>query len=398
MRQPFILLAITCLVVSLLAAGTACAAEPADTAEAQQQANADLDTMARELAKLAATPGFRGFVRSEIAKSKNRESILELDRFLERAARKRGAPPGLSKFREFSAQAQRRLRSGGAAFKGYDLYIPVEAHRAKWRGGDDFVVAFGPYGDDQRIQQIFAYSVRNGERVVLDAQRPPEMVVLMLVPDEHETHEVSGAAPPVTDQDRTLARPDVVGKDIAEKPVPQESGNSYVGVRRLYIRDVKEPWWLGQPEIRMYIAQRKNNYCVVAAPTEYSELKWYDNARTWRTTWSPQQQANNDYCRPNNNQENTYLETGKRTCSYFGSGYYNKLYIRIYEADSLLEGVGSYFRPYLYTIYSNVTCQINRWSADDYIDHGTTYRNNFDYAADYKHDMGNAYIYWHKVH
>jgi hypothetical protein len=67
--------------------------------------------------------------------------------------------------------------------------------------------------------------------------------------------------------------------------------------------------------------------------------------------------------------------------------------ICIFEIDR-----GGYYKPILATLYSGVTCTIPRHSEDDLVDIGTMYKNNFGWEYDYRQDMGNAYVYWHKVH
>lgn len=405
LRKPHLIMAVAAGLVALSAALAptwsrgANATDPHTPAEGtvnvalaalMQEANEDLDAMAQELAKLVATPGFRGYIRSEITNTKNREGILELDPFLERAARRPDAPQGLAQLREMNQNAKGRIASTapGATFKGYDLYIPVEAHRTKWRGGDDFVVAFAPLGDDQAVKQITAYSVRTGQKVMLDATKAPDTVVLILVPCEHNgEHETKGQKPPTTNEDRVVPKADAAGKEPAEKPVEQSEGNSHVGLRRMYIRDVKEPWWLGAPEIFLYFAQRKGNYCETKYVSFYSKaLEYLDNANTWRTTWSA----------PGTGDCN--LAFGQ-TCFYFDTAYATKMYVRILEADGGFEGVLAHQTPFVFDLYSGVSCEFNSiYSEDDYIDHSVMYRNNFNFEFDHNHDMGNAFVKWHKVH
>jgi hypothetical protein len=45
-----------------------------------------------------------------------------------------------------------------------------------------------------------------------------------------------------------------------------------------------------------------------------------------------------------------------------------------------------------------VTIEICRWSEDDYIDHDVVCRSNFGFETDYRHDIGNAYVFEHKFH
>lgn len=364
-------------------------AEPEDQ-QKLDQINADLDSMAQQLAALTAAPGFRGFLRSEISKSKNRESILSLDRFLERAAKQRNPPPGLAKLDKLNRTSKGRVKTAPDGLQGYDLYIPVEAHRAKWKGGKNFIVAFAPVGDDQKIQEITGYSVADGKKVRLDAKKPPETVVLIVAPEEHETHEAGEAPPTITEADRKIPKPHVKGRDIADKPVEQPPGNSYVGMRRMFIRDVKEPWYAGAPEIYAHIAQRRGNYCENAHISRYSDsLERFDNANVWRTTWSPQYDYQNEACgRPR--------ERADRTCAYFDNNYSNKMRVYIYESDF---NVFSYVsNPIVFDLYPGVSCSLSRYRGDDYIDSATLYRDNFPFEYDYRHDMGNAYVIWHKIH
>lgn len=344
----------------------------------RQEANQDLDQMAQALAQLAATPGFRGFIRSEIARTRNREAILELEPFIERASRRPDAPPGLSEFGALRQNARARFSSQVEDFKGFDLYIPVEAHRTKWRGGDDFVVAFAPVGDDQEIKEIVAYSVRNGEKVVLDAAKAPDTVVLIVAPCEHETHEQEIEAERVSPEDRVLPEAHVTGREPAEAPVEQTEGNSYVGLRRLYIRDVKEPWYRGDAEIMLWFAQRKGNYCEERwIYYKGTYLERVNDDRVWYSTWPAPHTG----------------ECGRKTtCFYFTEQYPTKMNIRLYEVD------GGASRSYVFDLYPGVSCQFVYRADDDYVDHGWMYRNNFPFAYDYNQDLGNAYVKWHKVH
>jgi hypothetical protein len=359
------------------------------------EANADLDEMARALAQMSRAPSFRGFIRSEIAKSKNRENIVSLDRFLERAARQQGMPPGIAELEQTRQRVQQRFGQIDAdALQGFDLYIPVEAHRAKWRGGEDFIVAFAPLGDDQAIASIKGYSVATGEPVLLRSDVAPETVVLVLAPEEHESHDVvADASGPEAPTSEPLPRPHVIGKEAKEAPVPQDPGNSYVGIRRMFIRDVREPWWAGAPEIYLSLFQRKGNYCAQTSVFHTSSaLAYLDHDDTWHTTWHA-------LTFPESNGRNCGRDVlgaaGDYACAYFNSrDYATKVRVVIYERDSI-------FAPrndYVFSLFTGVTCAMARKADDDYVDSGTTYRNNFNFEFDYRQDMGNAYVFWHKVH
>lgn len=53
----------------------------------------------------------------------------------------------------------------------------------------------------------------------------------------------------------------------------------------------------------------------------------------------------------------------------------------------------------MYELYTGVTYRFTEIDeGDDYIDHGYVWESNFPFESDYPHDMGNAYVIWHKVH
>jgi hypothetical protein len=362
------------------------AQQPAPNAAALQQANTDLNSLAQELATLLAEPGFRGFLRSEIAKSKNRENIVELDKFLDKAARQQGAPKGLAKYRDRARGIDTRIKNSHLnALAGFDLYIPVDAHRKQWKGGKDFLVAASPLGDEKNIRQIVAYSVQTGKQVMLDPNTPPQQTVLVLVPEEHDTHEMPKHVMQGEPMDpRRLPPPSVSGRDPAHKPVPQDPGNSYIGVRRLYIRDVKEPWTRGAPEIKAFFGQRKGNYCEERYVShKYTWLDGVNKTKTWYNTW-PVPHTSNCNSGPSTNSTSP--------CWYFDNNYYDKGVLYIYEQD------GGDHKNTVYTLYPGVTCSFSRYSGDDYVDGTSMYKSNMPFEYDYKHDLGNAYVIWHKLH
>jgi hypothetical protein len=220
------------------------------TAEEVKRANTDLEEIAKNIATLCAQPGFRGFLRSEIAQSKNRESILELDKFLDRASKQKNMPPGLRKAKENASKTIDRLSSKGLeSLRGLDLYIPVEAHRTKWKGGKDFVVAYAPLGNEKDVSNIVAYSVSNGERVLLDSKTPPEQVVLIVAPEEHMSHEVGEELRTGPEPDPSKIRVDDDGTD---------EDNSYFGIPMVKLLHDHEPWYLGGPEVYVLIGQKSS--------------------------------------------------------------------------------------------------------------------------------------------
>lgn len=337
---------------------------PPEAAREVQIANADLDELAREIAKLCAEPGFRGFLRSEIAKSKNRENILELSKFLDKAQRQRDMPPGLAKVRDITGRAKGRLKTSGInELAKYDLYIPVDAHRKKWQGGKDFLVAFAPLGHEEDVEQIVAYSVSDGERVLLDPNKAPNSVVLVVAPEEHETHAVL----PLPQPDKKEPLPQPISKQEAErmvkKPTGKEplnaEGNSFFQLRYLNIYDDKEPWTKGDPEIY-----------VVYAHGRYGQ---------------PLAQK---VSLPGVNEENRYYWTGSSNQLYFvfDTTYTNHSYVAVWESDGPsywsvgIDIIASLYRPTKSCSVDGVTCEYSHYLYDDFLGEARTYKSLYPWG------------------
>lgn len=351
--------------VVLLSVGMVLAQPPGDLAAKKKQANADLDAMAQEVSKLVTHPGFRGFLRSEIAKSKNRENILELDKFLDRASKQKGMPPGLAKLKDYAGKAKGRLKASGIwKLAKYDLYIPVGANRAKWKGGKDFLVAFSPVDDEKDTKQIIAYRVNDGKRVILDPNKPPQTPILVLAPCEHENHaKVSAPKGPKTPPENP--KPNFKGENV---PPPQGMkepgiGNSSVGVQYLKIYNDHEPWYKGDPEIYIDLCLRKVNECQ----RRYSNLSFVNNEGRWYYIWS-------------------YANMS------FDSTYWQKMKFYIWERD------GGSWKTDLIQIYPGIVCRLVGQNYDNFVASAEIYRSSFNYNYSYYHRVHDAYIIWYKVH
>ena len=329
--------------------------------ERMQQANADLDKMTQELATLVAQPGFRGFLRSEIAKSKNTEKILELDKFLDRASKQKKMPPGLIKFKDSAQKAKQRLEASGvSAFRGYDLYIPVQAHREKWKGGKDFLVAFNPV-DDTNIPHIVAYQVWDGKRVLLDPNEPPEKVVLVLAAEEHESHEVHDAP------EEGPAPPSVVPRDSGpdlEKPGEFGEGNSFIHAKWLMITNDREPWTSGAPEIYAYgFLVKKDNKCS-------SWREWLDRV----------------------NKENNWYYRYYDLEYPFDSTYKDIMGFLVMEEDCCTYGLQiKEFSP-------GSACSWRKKGGDDQVGWTVIYKSAVPWNYDRYWSFGYARVYWYKRH
>jgi len=340
---------------------------PASAADTEEEAlkaaqkrieiNKQLEETAKEMAKLLAHPGFRGILQSEIAKSKNREKILMANAFLERTAGKKDSPPGLQKLRDKANKARGLIKTSGVwDMEGLDIYFPVEEHRKKWKGKTELLVAYSPVDAEEEVMEIIAYSVMSGDRIPLNAENLPEVPVLMIAPEEHDSHAVEPPPPP-TDEGA------VKGPEPKNQDEPKGDNNSYFGVKYLRIDDDQEPWWKGNPEIYSYYIQRYGTYCQ----EKYTNLFWVNTTASWYDVW-------------------LYI------ARYFNTNSYsNWSYIRIYERD------GGTYRIKAFT-KDGVTCRYGMYDDDDYIATRWRYKSSYGFDYDYTEDWGRAAVKLRKVH
>ena len=328
-------------------------------AQKKKEINSQLEMLAKEMAQILGHPGFRGFLQSEIAKSKNREKILESKSFFEKAIGQKDPPPGLQKLRGNDKKTRELIKTSGIwDLEGLDIYFPFEDHRKKWKGKRDLLVAFSPVDDEENVAEIIAYSVKSGERMILDPEVPPETPVLVIAAEEHENHQIEPPLPPTDEGAVKGPKP----KDKVKKK--DGSGNSYFGVRYLRIDDDQEPWTKGNPEIYAYYIQRgpSATYCQVT----YKNLYWVNKERSWYNVWY-------------------YL------ARYFDSRYSNYSYIRIYERD------GGTYRTYDVTIEGQ-TCLYSKRDRDDYIASRWRRKSRYGFNYDYYQDWGRAAVKLRKTH
>lgn len=353
-----VLLLILLLAIALPASVQRTKDQGQQTAQKKKEINSQLEMLAKEMAQALGHPGFRGLLQSEIAKSKNREQILESKIFLGKAVGQREAAPGLQKLRDRDKKTRELIRTSGIwDLEGLDIYFPFEDHRKKWKGKRDLLVAFSSVDDEQDVAEIIAYSVKSGERMILDIEIPPETPVLVIAAEEHENHKIEPPPPP-TDEG-AVKGPKPKGK-VKEK---DGSGNSYFGVRYLRIDDDQEPWWKGYPEIYSYYIQRGSGYtCQV----KYKDLYWVNKERSWYYVWP-------------------------HLARYFDSRYSDLSYIRIYERD------GGTYRKYDVTIEGQ-TCLYGKWAFDDRIEVRWKRKSNYGFNYDYYGDWGKAAVKLRKTH
>jgi hypothetical protein len=149
--------------------GTASARRSAPGAEQQQH-----ERLARRLARALADPAFRIRVKTELDRSPFPESKIHFQAFLTR-----GGQPAAADIARLTGEAADAIRQDALAATALELYLPVPAHRSRWDGGAQVLVATALHDGDVPI----AYDPQ-GRRIELSPDAPPDTPVLALVPAE----------------------------------------------------------------------------------------------------------------------------------------------------------------------------------------------------------------------
>jgi len=132
------------------------------------------ERLARRLAHALANAEFRRQVKDALDRSPIREHKLHFQRWLDAGDGQRlravARANGLS-VAALSTEAHNAVP--------LEMYLPVPAHRAAWRGDDRLLVA--TVGGDHEAPVAFTL---DGRRLILDPERPPATPVLVVVPIE----------------------------------------------------------------------------------------------------------------------------------------------------------------------------------------------------------------------
>jgi len=133
-----------------------------------------LEQLARRLARALADPAFRARLKRDLDRSPVREHKLHFQRLLAE-----GGSPVAAQIGQLTGGSAAAVTSEALAAPGLELYLPVPAHRARWSGDADILVATALH--DHQAPVAFDPS---GRRQVLSADTPPPTPVLALVPVE----------------------------------------------------------------------------------------------------------------------------------------------------------------------------------------------------------------------
>lgn len=193
------------------------------------------ERLAKRLAVALADPQFRAGFKRQLDRSPVRERKLHLQRILT-AGGGQGVRDLARLSRDAAAIVDADLRSATAL----EVYLPVPAHRAAWRGDDRILVATAHA--DREPPVAFTPT---GRRLVLDPDRPPDTPVLAVVPLETRFNDLSvGVDRPV--------------EDPLPPPPPPGSTTPPPGLymTRSHFTDDFEGWLKGAPEFEVHMLGR----------------------------------------------------------------------------------------------------------------------------------------------
>lgn len=184
------------------------------------------EALARKLALALAEPAFRRTLGEALSVSPYREGKILLSRFLE-------ADGGAALGKLVGASGAVPLtEEERASARALEVYLPVPAHRAAWRGGDFLVATLGADGEAP-----LAYDARGASRV-LDRRVPPATPVIAVVPVE-------------TDFSRL---PPARGISTAATSIVSSAG---LYLTNSHLRESFESWLKGSPEIEFLVLGQK---------------------------------------------------------------------------------------------------------------------------------------------
>jgi hypothetical protein len=199
-------------------------------------AAARAEPLARALALALGDPAFRAYVKSQLDASPFREHKLQFQRFL---ASDHGR--ALAALARGSGVAPEGITTQADAAIPLEMYLPVPDHRRSWAGGAGVLVATAIRDHDVPV----AFDVQ-GNRSLLDPDRPPDTPVIALVPVETDFT----AAPA-----KLLCWDYCGGGSGGGTPPPLPPG---LYLTQSHFVDDFEGWLKGSPEFEVHILGQKD--------------------------------------------------------------------------------------------------------------------------------------------
>ena len=225
--------------LALLVGALACSDRPPGTAPDGAGGPNVLSTatnpelLARSLALALGDPAFRAHMKGELDRSPFREHKLSFQRFLSA-----GRGHALAAMAHSGVATADLARTADGAMP-LEMYLPVPEHRRAWKGDANVLVATAVADHDPPV----AFDVQ-GNRLVLDPERPPATPVIAVVPLETDfstTREVDACWACV----------------ILPPPPPPPPVAPGLYLSKAHFVDDFEGWLKGAPEFEVHILGQK---------------------------------------------------------------------------------------------------------------------------------------------
>jgi len=232
--------------LALLVGALACSDRPPGTAPDGPAGNpavvsaAAPELLARSLALALGDHAFRAHVKNELDRSPFREHKLSFQRFL---AAERGSGSGaLAAMARGTGLAAADLARTAERAIPLEMYLPVPEHRRAWTGDANVLVATAIADHDPPV----AFDLQ-GNRRVLDPERPPATPVIAVVPVETDF-----SAPPAAIGCLSCG---FFPWPPPPPPVPPAAPGLYM--TKAHFVDDFEGWLKGGPEFEVHILGQK---------------------------------------------------------------------------------------------------------------------------------------------
>jgi hypothetical protein len=191
-----------------------------------------MDRLARRFARAMATPAFRSYIKGELDRSPFTEHKLHLQKLLRGSDRR-----ALKEVARLSGSSEAAVDADAQEAIPVEIYFPVRAHRAKWSGGAEVLVASARGDHDAPV----AYDTK-GRRRVLSPEAPPATPVLAIVPVETDFTNPNQPGPEL---------PCTTCEPPPPPPPPPPPGGLYMTYSH-FVQDF-EGWFKGDPEFEIHI-------------------------------------------------------------------------------------------------------------------------------------------------
>jgi len=185
------------------------------------------ERLARRVALALANPAFRISLKAALDRSTVVEHKVHFQRWLHGSEHH-----ALTALAKAARQPETAVDADARSAPALEMYLPVPAHRAAWKGGEEILVATAREDHEAPV----AFDVR-GQRHLLSAAAPPATPVLAVVPVE-------------TDFDDPRMARFIGGGDTPVPPPPQPPG-LYMTASH-FVQDF-EGWLKGSPEYEIHV-------------------------------------------------------------------------------------------------------------------------------------------------